>query len=176
MNLSCPIEEIRKRIFELNEQEPNISVAEMASKLEVSEGEATLALPSHYVFSIDGGCTQTILQALPFWGNVTTIVHSHGSIFETKAPFPKGKVSHGYYNLMGRRDGELNGHLKIDLVTDVAFVSKPFRGMESHFIGFYEQAGNCVFKVYLGRDKKRQILTGQIELFRSLQRDLSNGK
>lgn len=176
MNLTYPLEEMKKKVLELDEQEPNLSVAEIASRLELSEGEATLALPNQYAVSIDASYTQRILETLPTWGKVTTIVHSHGSIFEVKAPFPKGKVAHGYYNLMGRKDGELNGHLKIDLVTNVVFVSKPFKGMESHFIGFYDQSGNCIFKVYLGRDKKRQIITGQIELFHCLKQDLSDGE
>lgn len=176
MNLIYPIGQLKKTVQELNEQEPNISVSEMANRLDLSEGEVTLALPSQYVSIYSGDKTQTILETLPAWGRVTTIIHSHGSIFEAKAPFPKGKVAHGYYNLMGRKDGELNGHLKIDLVTDVACVSKPFKGMESYFIGFYDQAGNCIFKVYLGRDKKRQIIAGQIELFNRLKKDLSNGK
>jgi len=42
-------------------------------------------------------------------------------------------------------------------VIDIALVSKPFMGQESYFIGFFARGRECVFKVYLGRDKQRQL-------------------
>ncbi len=91
-----------------------------------------------------------------------------GSIFEVKAPFPKGKLARGYYNLMGK-EGELHGHLRLDLVEHIALVSKPFMGQESYFIGFFAAQGECVFKVYLGRDKQRNLYPEQIEKFQQLK-------
>ncbi|MGX9417827.1 heme utilization cystosolic carrier protein HutX [Vibrio sp. RC27] len=160
----------------LVEEQPALSVAEIAIKLGMSEGGVTLALPQEYVTRIHSEYCQLILETLADWGPVTTIIHSAGSIFEVKAPFPKGKLGHGYYNLVGGNNGELHGHLKIDLVSYIAFVSKPFRGVESHFIGFYDIHGQCVFKVYLGRDKKRQLIPEQVELFQTLKQELSDGK
>lgn len=163
-------------VRQLVEEEPALSVAEIAVKLGISERDATLALPQEYVTAIDAKHSQFILESLAEWGKVTTIIHSAGSIFEIKAPFPKGKLGHGYYNLIGGDNGELHGHLKIDLVSHIAFVSKPFRGMESYFIGFFDTQGQCVFKVYLGRDKKRQLFPEQVEQFQILKQDLSDGK
>ncbi|MGL4837432.1 MAG: ChuX/HutX family heme-like substrate-binding protein, partial [Shewanella sp.] len=51
-------------------------------------------------------------------------------------------------------------------------VSKPFRGMESFYIGFFTAKGECMFKVYLGRDKKRQLFPEQKELFNQLKQEL----
>jgi len=171
MKLTRSLEQLKERVSKLNTEKPNISVAEIAQSLEITEGEATLALPSEFIFSTSGTYTQSILEMLPEWGMLTTIVHSCGSIFEAKAPFPKGKVAHGYYNLMGGKNGELHGHLKIDAITDVIFVSKPFRGMESYFIGFYDNTGQCAFKIYLGRDKKRALYPEQIERFKAIQKE-----
>lgn len=175
MQDSQSIAQLKAAVFELDQQEPNISVAEIAMKMNTNERDVTLALPENMVSVIGGSYCQKILESLPEWGKVTTIIHSSGSIFEIKAPFPKGKVGHGYYNLVGGKNGELHGHLKIDLITDVAFVSKPFHGTETHFIGFYDQAGDCVFKIYLGRDKKRKLIPEQIDLFKAMQKELSNG-
>ncbi len=164
--------ETRQRVAAYLEQDVHTPVSNMTEAMALSEGEITLALPQHMVARAEGALAQQILEALPMWGKVTTIVHSGGSVFEFKAPFPKGKVAHGYYNLMGR-EGQLHGHLRLDLVTDIAFVSKPFRGTESYYIGFFDASGHCVFKVYLGRDKKRQLFPEQIELFNAMKQELA---
>ncbi|MBB1315678.1 heme utilization cystosolic carrier protein HutX [Aliivibrio sp. SR45-2] len=160
---------MKTEILALFENDPSLLPSEMAKQLStenrlVSEGEVIKALPHHIVTLVVGEEAQTILEGLVGFGDVTTIVHSFGSIFEVKAPFPKGKLAHGYYDLMGR-NGELHGHLKIDLIIDIALVSKPFRGSESHYFGFFDKEGNSIFKIYLGRDKKRQLLPEQVRAF-----------
>lgn len=164
--------EIKQRVAQYLVQDESTPVSSMVETLALTEGEITLALPEKMMARAEGALAQQILEALPSWGPVTSIVHSAGSIFEVKADFPKGKVAHGYYNLMGR-DGQLHGHLLLDPITDIAFVSKTFRGSESHYIGFFTGQGDCVFKVYLGRDKKRQLFPEQIELFQAMKQELA---
>ncbi|NLS13372.1 heme utilization cystosolic carrier protein HutX [Vibrio sp. SM6] len=165
-------ETIRQKVADYLAEDENTPVTNMVQSLNLTEGEITLALPSTMVTHVKGSIAQTILEALPSWGKVTSIVISAGSVFEFKANFPKGKVAHGFYNLMGR-EGEMHGHLRLDLISDIAFVSKPFRGMESHYIGFYSAEGECVFKVYLGRDKKRQLFPEQVALFKAMKEELA---
>ncbi|MEZ9851413.1 HuvX protein [Vibrio breoganii] len=172
MYTSLTKQQVLEAVATMMENDDAVPVSQMASELNVTEGEITFVLPSSMVTSVPGEKAQQILEALPTWGKVTTIVHSFGSIFEYKAPFPKGKVAHGYYNLMGR-EGELHGHLRLDLVEHVALVSKAFRKMASHYIGFYDKAGECVFKVYLGRDKKRQLFPEQIEKLEQLKKEFA---
>lgn len=162
---------IKQRVATYLANDPHTPVSTMTTELALSEGEITLALPDDMLTHVPGELAECILTVLPTWGHVTTIVHSGASVFEFKASFPKGKIAHGYYNLMGR-EGQLHGHLRIDLITDIAFVSKPFRGTESHYIGFFDESGLCVFKVYLGRDKKRQLFPEQISLFNQMKREL----
>ncbi|MGR5115267.1 heme utilization cystosolic carrier protein HutX [Photobacterium damselae] len=161
-------QELKQQVEQLLEQDPALHAMSLAEQLKVTEGEVVLSFPESMVSHLPGKLAQSILEQLPQWGPVTTIVYSMGSIFEVKAPFPKGKEARGYYNLMGR-DGELHGHLRLDLVSDIALVSKPFMGQESYFIGFFAAQGECVFKVYLGRDKKRQLFPEQIEMFKKLK-------
>lgn len=161
-------DELKTRVAEILQQNEQLHAGAIAEQLQVTEGEVVLSLPSELVFLMAGNLAQTIAEALPSWGPVTTIVHSMGSIFEVKAPFPKGKLARGYYNLMGK-EGELHGHLRLDLVEHIALVSKPFMGQESYFIGFFAAQGECVFKVYLGRDKQRNLYPEQIEKFQQLK-------
>lgn len=159
---------MNKDVLELLKQEPSLLPSDIAKQLDISEAEVVKSLPEDMVTMIEGGEAQNILEGLVGFGDVTTIIHSFGSIFEVKAPFPKGKVAHGYYNLMGR-NGELHGHLKLDLVSGIALVSKPFRGTESHYFGFFNEGGDSIFKIYLGRDKKRQLLPEQVSAFTLLK-------
>ncbi|MCG9774126.1 heme utilization cystosolic carrier protein HutX, partial [Vibrio diabolicus] len=106
------MESIKQQVEALLEQEPQLLPAAMAERLGISEFEVVAALPQEMVAIAPGAQAQNILEGLVGFGPVTTIVHSFGSIFEVKAPFPKGKVARGYYNLMGR-EGELHGHLKL---------------------------------------------------------------
>ncbi|NVD08882.1 heme utilization cystosolic carrier protein HutX [Vibrio sp. JPW-9-11-11] len=155
----------------LLEQEPALLPAAMAEKLGVSEFEVVAALPAEMVTVLDGEQAQSMLEGLVGFGPVTTIVHSFGSIFEVKAPFPKGKMARGYYNLMGR-EGELHGHLKLENIKHVALVSKPFMGRESHYFGFFCAQGNNIFKVYLGRNDKRELIAEQVAQFKQWQQEL----
>ncbi|BDM62970.1 hypothetical protein NFHSH190041_04220 [Shewanella sp. NFH-SH190041] len=164
-------ETLQQQVNTMLAADAHTPVVMMATELRASEGAITRALPSDMAKFTAGEQAQYILSQLPDWGKVTTIVAAAGSIFETKADFPKGKIAQGFYNLMGR-EGQLHGHLRLDLITDIAFVSKPFRGMDSYYIGFFTTSGECMFKVYLGRDKKRQLFPEQIERFKQLQQEL----
>lgn len=166
------MESIKQQLEVLLEQEPQLLPAAMAERLDVTEFDVVAALPQEMVAIAPGEQAQTILESLVGFGPVTTIVHSFGSIFEVKAPFPKGKVARGYYNLMGR-EGELHGHLKLDNVKNIALVSKPFMGRESHYFGFFSECGSNIFKVYLGRDEKRELIAEQVTAFRAMQAELN---
>ncbi|MDN4708439.1 heme utilization cystosolic carrier protein HutX [Vibrio parahaemolyticus] len=166
------MESIKQQVEVLLEQEPQLLPAAMAERLDVTEFDVVAALPQEMVAIAPGEQAQTTLESLVGFGPVTTIVHSFGSIFEVKAPFPKGKVARGYYNLMGR-EGELHGHLKLDNVKNIALVSKPFMGRESHYFGFFSECGSNIFKVYLGRDEKRELIAEQVTEFRAMQAELN---
>lgn len=165
-------DELKREVRVLLDKDESVLPATLAQHLNVSEGEVVAALPKEMAVILSGDHAQVLLEQLVGWGPVTTIVHSFGSIFEVKAPFPKGKVAHGYYNLMGR-EGELHGHLRLDLIDKVALVSKPFRGKESYYFGFFDASGNSIFKIYLGRDKKRVLLSEQVEKFKQIQINFS---
>lgn len=160
--------QLRQQVEDVVQQHPEKLPSAIAAELNISELAVVLSFDQSVTTHVAGSETESLLSELTSWGNVTTIMHSEGSIFEVKAPFPKGKMAHGYYNLMAK-EGQLEGHLKIDLIDHIALVSRPFRGNESHYFGFFTEQGNSMFKIYLGRDKKRQLLTQQVEKFKQLK-------
>lgn len=164
--------DLHTQVAELLQQEPTLLPAAMAERLGASELEIVRALPNEMAVIVEGGLAQSILESLVDFGPVTTIVHAFGSIFEVKAPFPKGKAARGYYNLMGK-SGELHGHLKLDNVAAIALVSKPFMGRESHYFGFFSTSGENIFKIYLGRDEKRELFPEQVSRFNKMKIELA---
>ncbi|QIZ76220.1 heme utilization cystosolic carrier protein HutX [Ferrimonas lipolytica] len=146
---------------------PNQMPAQIADELMVSEFDVVVNLPASMATLFPRAELDSLMAELPEWGPVTTIVSVAGSIFEVKAPFPRGKVGHGYYNLINKGEG-LHGHLKMDNVANVMLVSKPFMGAESHSIQFFDEAGAIVFKIYLGRDRKRVLIPEQVLRFQQL--------
>lgn len=164
---------IAQQIHHLLTEDPDLHPSRIAITLGVSEWDVVRHLPAELVTLLPGEQAESLLGQLADWGTVTTIVESCGSIFEVKAPFPPGKCARGYYNLMGR-DNELHGHLKLDAVAHIALVSKRFMGKEGHSFQFFDAAGRCIFKIYLGRDHQRNLLPEQVARFMALRKGVSN--
>lgn len=151
-------------------ENPQAITLEMAAHFGLPEGDILVALPTEFVRVFEAHRAEEILTAVAQWGTFTTIIEKCGSIFEIKDRFPEGVVGRGYYNLnMKGEQGALHGHLKLDQIAKIAFVSLPFRGKESYNIAFIAENGETIFKIYLGRDEQRQLFPAQVENFKAFQ-------
>lgn len=151
-------------------ENPQAITLDMAAHFALPEGEILAALPAEFVRVFPAERAEEILTAVAQWGTFTTIIEKCGSIFEIKDRFPEGVVGRGYYNLnMKGEQGALHGHLKLDQIAKIAFVSLPFRGKESYNIAFIAHNGETIFKIYLGRDEQRQLFPAQVENFKTFQ-------
>ena len=108
----------------------------------------------------------TVWQALASWENATFIMAHLGSVIEIKGKIPEGRHGHGYFNLSG--GSGLGGHLKIDDLGHICFLSLPFMGLESHSVQFFNAAGTVLFSVYVGREN-RQLIPAARESFFALR-------
>lgn len=157
---------LQQQVATLLTENPNIITLEIAEKLQRPEGEILCALPEQFVRVFPAERAEDILKAISQWGIFTTIIEKEGCIFEIKDRFPSGMIGRGYYNLnMKDEEGAIHGHLKLDAIAKIAFISLPFRGKESYNIAFISNTGKTIFKVYLGRDEQRQLFPEQIEHF-----------
>ena len=157
---------LHQQVAKLLAENPNIITLEIAEKLQCPEGKVLCALPTEFVRVFAGSRAEEILTTISKWGMFTTIIEKEGSIFEIKDNFPSGMIGRGYYNLNMKGDeGAIHGHLKLDNIAKIAFVSLPFRGKESYNIAFIAHSGQTIFKVYLGRDEQRQLFPEQVAQF-----------
>lgn len=162
--------QLKQQIASLLAENPNMITLEIATQLNVPEGEVLINLPNEFVRVFPAERAEEIFKTISEWGVFTTIIEKAGSIFEIKDRFPSGIVGRGYYNLNMKGDeGALHGHIKLDTIAHIAFVSIPFRGKESYNIAFIATTGETIFKVYLGRDEQRNLFPHQVEYFKTFQ-------
>jgi putative heme utilization carrier protein HutX len=61
-----------------------------------------------------------------------------------------------------------HGHLRHERCAGLAFVERPFMGRLSASVLFLNLDGGIMFKVFVGRDEKRELLADQLARFRAL--------
>ena len=160
---------LAQQVQDILTENPAILPAEIANKLNASELDVIQAMPADMVTLIDASHYLDVLRDIKTWGELTLVIDVDGSIFEMVGHFPKGGEKFGYYNLSDRRT-PLKGHLKVDNVAVIALVSKPFHGVETRSVQFLSKQGRMLFKVYLRRDKEKNILPEQLEKFEALKK------
>ncbi len=129
---------------------------QIARDYAVSTFEVVRALPDEHRAIVPGSKFEEILQALTEWGEVLFIVHTPDIVLECAGKIPPGSFARGYFNLHG--DSPIGGHIKAENCADIAFVSRPFMGRPSRSLQFFNAAGEAMFKVFVRRDKERNLL------------------
>jgi putative heme utilization carrier protein HutX len=145
---------------------PGAVIEDVARERNVTPRQVIEALPSSMVSIAGGDHFAAAMQDIAQWGEVTLIVHTEDAIFEFTGNIPGGEVSRGYFNLMQPRG--LHGHLRHARCAAIAFVERPSMGKTSAFLAFVNVEGGIMFKVFVGRDDKRALLSDQLESFRQL--------
>ena len=108
-----------------------------------------------------------ILQDISGWDDVTFIIHTRDVIAEFHGPLPSGTSGRGFYNLHG--SGGLSGHLLITSCRAIVFLRRPFMGLDTLSVQFFNGDGDAMFKIFVSRDEKRRLMTEQVERFARLE-------
>lgn len=128
-------------------------------------------LPNDSATAVAGDRFIDVLSDVADWGDITFICHSKDAVVEFCGPFPTGRMGHGMYNLQGAKTG-LSGHLRPERCAAIYFVRRPFMGLETMSIQFFNADGHAMFKIYLGRDERRQLRADQVERFTRLRSEM----
>lgn len=140
--------------------EPDGTLEAIAGQYNTTLLEVVKNLPSHTL--VAGDKFDTVAE----WGKVTTLVHTADVILEFTGELPSGFHRHGYFNLRGKKG--MTGHIKAENCTHIALVERKFMAMDTASILFFNAAGSAMFKIFLGRDDHRQLLSEQVDAFRTL--------
>lgn len=166
-NMSITDDKIKK-IHSIIRDNPSKMTSSIAEELQIPEGDVVKYLPDNMSIFVEPDKFEEIWETMTTWEKVTSIVTNSGIIAEMSGKLSRGKKSHGYFNLFDK-DAPLNGHIKSDSISSIYLVSKPFMKLESHSIQFFDQTGEKILSIYLGRNSKREIIPNVLESYQVLR-------
>lgn len=146
--------------------DPGAVIETVAKDHDATAREVVEAMPDAMRRFAPAAAFIDIMSAVATWGEVTVIVHTDDGIMEFTGPIPPGEIGRGYYNLSGRTG--FHGHLRHERCAGVAFMERPLFGRLSASINFFNGEGGIMFKIFVGRDAKRELLADQMAAFRAL--------
>jgi heme iron utilization protein len=165
------VETARPPLAERLAQSADGILEQIARDYAVSTFEVVRALPAEHRSIVPGARFQDIMGELTAWGEILFIVHTADVVLECAGKIPPGSFARGYYNIHG--DSPIGGHLKAENCAHIAFVSRPFMGRASRSLQFFNGAGEAMFKIFVRRDDKRELLPDQVARFDALRAKLA---
>ncbi|HMM78219.1 MAG TPA: heme utilization cystosolic carrier protein HutX [Gammaproteobacteria bacterium] len=158
---------LRERISRRLAERTDGVLEAIATEYGVSLQTVVECLASKMWTRVDGAHFIEVMTDIASWGEVTLIAHSKDAILEFSGPLPEGRVGHGLYNLKG--GGALSGHLRHEHCKAIIFLRRPFMGTETASVQFFNAAGEAMFKIFVGRDERRQLRPEQLARFAALE-------
>ncbi|WP_145536496.1 heme utilization cystosolic carrier protein HutX [Yersinia alsatica] len=148
--------------------QPDGTLEQIAQDYQVSPLDVVRVLPERIL----AGAEQfgRVWDSMTEWGDVTTLVHTADIILEHKGPLPSGFHRHGYFNLRDKQG--LSGHIRAQNCQAIALLERPFMGMATASVQFFNQKGEVMLKVYVGRDEHRQLRADGLAAFHQLAQQL----
>lgn len=153
--------------------DPGAMLESVAKEYDVTLRRAAEALPAALRCFAPAKFFVEAMTEVARWGEVTVILHTDDGVMEFTGPVPPGKIAQGYYNLAGRTG--FHGHLQHERCGGIAFVERPLFGRPSASMLFFNCDGGIMFKIFVGRDEKRELLPDQLTAFRALADRLCGG-
>jgi heme iron utilization protein len=147
-------------------ENPGVVIEEAAKLHAVTPRDVVEALPAEMRRFAPAAAFISAMHDVATWGDVTLIIHTDDGIMEFGGPIPRGEVGRGYFNLMGSKG--FHGHLRHERRGGLAFLERPFMGKLSALIAFFNVDGGIMFKVFVGRDEKRELRADQLAKLRAL--------
>lgn len=146
---------------------PDGVLERIAEEHGVSTLDVVQALPDEHRTLVGAEHFESILKAVEAWGPVLFIVHTPDIVLECEGQIPPGSFGRGYYNLHG--DSPIGGHIRAENCKAIAFVTRPFMGRHSCSIQFFNGKGEAMFKIFVRRDERRELISAQVHLFETLR-------
>lgn len=148
--------------------QPDGTLEQIAQDYQVSPLDVVRALPERILTGAEQ--FDRVWDSMTEWGDVTTLVHTADIILEHKGPLPSGFHRHGYFNLRDKQG--LSGHIRTQNCQAIALLERPFMGMATASVQFFNQRGEVMLKVYVGRDEHRQLRADGLAAFHQLAQQL----
>jgi hypothetical protein len=146
---------------------PDGIVERIAREYGVSTLAVVEALPPAHRTLVKGEHFADVMKDLESWGEVLFIVHTPDIVLECAGKIPSGTFGRGYYNIHG--DSPIGGHIRAEACARIVFLARPFMGRQSCSVQFFNGDGEAMFKVFVRRDEKREMLADQVAKFEAMR-------
>jgi putative heme utilization carrier protein HutX len=151
-------------------EKPDGVVEAIAATAGVTPADILAVLPDGAAVSAPAERFLDIWNELRSWGEVLMIVQTPDIVFEVPGHLPEGTEGHGWFNIHG--DSPIGGHIKKDNCASIAFVDRNFHGRRSLSVWFMNAGGSAMFKLFVRRDDKKELLADQTAKFETLRDSL----
>ncbi len=148
-------------------EKPDGVIEQIAAKAEVTPAEVLSVLPEGAAVVVPAQQWERIWTDLSSWGEILMIVHTEDIVLEVEGRLPEGSEGHGWFNIHG--DSSIGGHIRKERCVSIAFVDRGFHGRRSCSVWFMNADGKAMFKVFVRRDKERNLLDEQVKRFETLR-------
>lgn len=142
--------------------QPDGVLEPLAQLYNLSLVQVVSCLPQHHWTRLRAHCFDEVMESLPELGTLTTIVHTADGVFEFVGQFPTGSHAHGFFNLNG--ESGMTGHLRPERCgAQIIYLERPFMGLPTAGLLFFNPEGGCAFKVFIRRDSPTALNPKQHE-------------
>jgi heme iron utilization protein len=166
-------EDHRRLVNEALAAKPDGVIEQIAKDCGVPSQVVLEALPKEQRLFIPANRFEQLWTVLTGWGEVLFIVHTADIVLECNGSLPMGSFGHGYFNIHG--DSAIGGHIRAANCRAIYLVDRPFHGRRSCSVQFFNADGEAMFKVFVRRDKARELLVEQLAQFEQLKLTFAEG-
>lgn len=145
---------------------PDGVVEAIAREAGVSTQAVLEALPAETRRFVPAEKFEPLWTTLGGWGEVLFIVHTPDIVLECVGSLPAGSFGQGFFNIHG--DSPIGGHIRASNCRAIYLVDRLFHGRRSLSVQFFNEAGEAMFKVFVRRDKARELIADQVAAFEAL--------
>ncbi len=163
MNIAVDVEKIRAALA----AKPDGVLEAIARQENVPLRAVLSELPAGEAVFVDGARFDEIWGELTSWGNVLFLIHTKDIVAEVEGSLPAGTHGQGYFNIHG--DSPIGGHIRAANCKEIFLIDRLFHGRRSCSVQFFNGEGESMFKVFVRRDKERNLLPEQLEKFEALK-------
>ena len=148
----------------LAKNEKGMVLEHLAHKYQCSYETVLNCLPEGTTKKIDGANFVLLMQKMAtFEQHMTVIFHHLDSIIEVTGKIPQGEIAQGYYNLAHGAEGGLHGHFRYVNCYAIYLLDRQFMNRRTVAVNFINKQGECMFKVFVGRDENGELRANQID-------------
>ncbi len=121
----------------------------LAKACGISEMEAARGLPEDMRVFAPASAFETIWKGIAQWAHATFISHQGGFGMKVSGRISEGRLLNGIYHFSGPES--LGGHVRLDSLGAVCFLTLPFMGKETCSVQFFDRDGKSMFSVHVGK-------------------------